>query len=165
MLTRNTLLAAGMVLTIAMTACGSDGESEPEGAGATDDGDAQVAGTVQTADSDLGTILVDAEGMTLYLFQADAGGASTCYDDCATTWPPLIDDAPAAGEGADPALIGTTPRDDGSIQVTYDGQPLYFFAADASPGDTEGQGVGDVWFVVDPDGAAITEKARTGPGY
>jgi predicted lipoprotein with Yx(FWY)xxD motif len=164
MLTKpKTALAAGLALTIALAGCGSDDASDPASADTGEDPPAP--GTVQVAESDLGTILVDAEGMTLYLFQADADGTSTCYDDCATTWPPLIDDAPAAGEGADPALIGTTPRDDGSVQVTYDGQPLYFFAADQGPGDTEGQGVGDVWFVVDPAGAAITEQARTGPGY
>ena len=160
-----TVLAAGIVLTIVTAACGSDEGSEPESAGAAGGESTPPAGTVQAADSDLGTILVDADGMTLYLFQADSDGTSTCYDDCATTWPPLVEDAPAAGEGADPALIGTTPRDDGAVQVTYGGQPLYTFAADASPGDIEGQGVGDVWFVVDPAGVAITERARTGPGY
>ena len=86
----------------------------------------------------------------------DAGGAPTCYDDCATTWPPLVaDGAPTVGEGLDDALFASATRDDGTEQVTVDGWPLYFFAADAAPGDTNGQGVGGVWYVVGPDGAAI----------
>jgi len=103
--------------------------------------------------------------MTLYLFESDTGDTSTCTGDCAATWPPLIAEAPTAGEGVDEALLGTTIRDDGEVQVTYDGHPLYGFASDRSPGDTEGQGVGDVWFVVDASGKAVTDAARTGPGY
>ena len=120
---------------------------------------------MQLTDSDLGSILVDADGMTLYLFESDTAGASTCTADCAATWPPLIADSPTAGEGVDEALLGTTTRDDGEVQVTYDGHPLYGFASDEAPGDTEGQGVGDVWFVVDASGKAVTDAARTGPGY
>jgi predicted lipoprotein with Yx(FWY)xxD motif len=123
------------------------------------------AATVQVAESDLGSILVDAKGRTLYLFESDTDGASTCYDECAEAWPPLIAESPSGGEGVDGSLLGTTERDDGDVQVTYDGQPLYLFAADRTPGDIEGQGVGEVWFVVDPSGRKITDAPRTGPGY
>ncbi len=106
------------------------------------------------AESDLGSILTDADGNTLYLFDPDAQGESVCYDQCEEAWPPLVVDA-TAGEGLDETLLGTTPRDDGSTQVTYNGWPLYYFAADEAPGDTNGQGANDVWWVVDAAGDAI----------
>jgi predicted lipoprotein with Yx(FWY)xxD motif len=98
--------------------------------------------------------MADSEGKTLYLFLPDAQGDSTCYDQCADNWPPLIDDI-AAGDGVDATLIGTTTRTDGAEQVTYNGWPLYYFAADAAPGDTNGQGINDVWFVVTPSGESL----------
>ena len=169
-------LAVGLALTMSLAACGDD---DATGDGGSPSAPAQpsdtaspepqspdpASATVQLADSDLGSILVDGDGMTLYLFESDTGDTSTCSGDCAATWPPLIADAPTAGEGVDEALLGTTTRDDGEVQVTYDGHPLYGFASDQAPGDTEGQGVGEVWFVVDASGKAVTEAARTGPGY
>jgi predicted lipoprotein with Yx(FWY)xxD motif len=116
--------------------------------------------TVAVADSELGQILVDGERRTLYLFEQDTGPESTCYDQCAQNWPALVTTGdPQAGEGADQALLGTTERTDGSIQVTYADRPLYYFAGDAAAGDTNGQGVGDVWFVVGPDGSAVTSAS------
>lgn len=120
-------------------------------------GDASASSTgpvVSTSESDLGTILTDGEGNTLYLFIPDDRGESVCYDACATTWPPLVGDVGAAG-ALDGDLLGTAPRTDGSNQVTYDGWPLYYFAPDAAPGDTTGQGFNDVWFVVSPTGDPI----------
>ncbi|MGH9111573.1 MAG: COG4315 family predicted lipoprotein [Acidimicrobiales bacterium] len=117
---------------------------------------AEGASTVATADTDLGTILVDAEGNTLYLFMPDGQGASTCVDSCADSWPALAGPA-TAGDGVDGALLATADRpDDGSAQVTYNGWPLYHFAGDAAPGDANGQGVGDIWFVVDASGNAVS---------
>ena len=108
-----------------------------------------------TAESDLGTILVDGDGLTLYLFVPDDQGPSTCEGDCLAAWPALAGPA-TAGEGADEALLGTAARaDDGTDQVTYNGWPLYYFAQDSAPGDVNGQGVGDNWYVVDPTGNAI----------
>lgn len=107
-----------------------------------------------TESADLGSFLVDAEGVTLYLFTQDTAGSgeSACYDQCATNWPPLTVEAGATptGSAAVTGELGTITRTDGSLQVTYEGQPLYYFAADAAPGDTNGQGVNDVWFVVEP---------------
>ena len=86
----------------------------------------------------------------------DNGGAPTCNDDSATTWPPLVaDGAPTVGDGLDLALFSSATRDDGDDQVTVDGWPLYFFSGDTTAGDTNGQGVGGIWYVVGPDGAAI----------
>jgi predicted lipoprotein with Yx(FWY)xxD motif len=152
---RTRMLVATMFALTALVACSDDGDA---GGGSTGDGEETPAeqATVQAEDSDLGEIVVDAEGKTLYVFLADEGGASTCYEDCEASWPPLTVDAePVPGEGIEASLLGTTERDDGSLQVTLDGQPLYYFAADETADDVNGQGVGDVWFVVAPDGAPI----------
>ena len=95
--------------------------------------------------------------MTLYVFVPDNAGPSTCVDDCAAAWPALGGPV-TAGEGADEAMLGTAARpDDGSEQATYNGWPLYYFAQDAAPGDTTGQGLGENWWVVDPTtGEAIS---------
>lgn len=116
------------------------------------------AATVQLGESDdLGQFLVDAEGMTLYLFLNDSDNTSTCYDDCAENWPPLLTEGDAtAGEGVDDSLLGTTERTDGTVQVTYGGWPLYYWVRDEAPGDTTGQAVGEVWYVVSPQGEAVT---------
>jgi predicted lipoprotein with Yx(FWY)xxD motif len=114
--------------------------------------------TAATADTSLGTVLVDAEGMTLYMFDPDEQGASTCYEDCESAWPPLTVDAePIAGEGVDQALLGTAERDDGTLQVTYNDWPLYTYSPDAAAGDVSGQGVNSVWWVIGPDGAPIRD--------
>ena len=105
----------------------------------------------------LGSFLVDDKGMTLYLFTKDTPNTSSCYDKCATTWPPLLTtDAPAADEGVDASMLGTTTRTDGTIQVTYNGWPLYYYEKDKAPGDVVGQDVGDVWFVISPAGDKVT---------
>jgi predicted lipoprotein with Yx(FWY)xxD motif len=104
----------------------------------------------------LGSFLVDAKGMTLYLFTKDTPNTTTCYDKCATNWPPLLTTgAPVAGEGVDASKFGTITRTDGSVQVTYNGWPLYYYAKDVAPGDVVGQDVGGVWFVVSPAGDQV----------
>lgn len=110
---------------------------------------------VAVSGSELGEILTDGEGNTLYLFVPDEQGDSVCYDDCAAAWPPVTGPA-EAGDGVDDSLLGGQARTDGTEQVTYNGWPLYYFAADAVAGDTKGQGVNDVWYVVDAAGDAIS---------
>ena len=150
-----------MVMTASLVACSSDDGTSTTAPAATESPSAEESpsaaapATVELAESDLGSILVGADGMTLYLFEADTDGTSTCYDECADTWPALVDDAPSAGDGLDAALLDTTERDDGELQVTYAGHPLYYYAPDEAPGDTMGQEVGDVWYVVDADGSAV----------
>jgi predicted lipoprotein with Yx(FWY)xxD motif len=91
--------------------------------------------------------------MTLYLFTKDTPKTSNCYDSCAAAWPPLLTDgAPTPGSGVDASLLGTTTRTDGSTQVTYNGWPLYYFANDKAAGDTTGEGIQNVWYVVTPEG-------------
>lgn len=112
---------------------------------------------VKVAQNDtLGTFLVDDEGLTLYLFLKDTPNTSNCYDQCATNWPPLLTvGEPRASDGVDDAMIGTTERTDGTMQVTYNGWPLYYYIEDKAAGDTTGQAVGDVWYVLSPAGEAI----------
>jgi len=110
-------------------------------------------------DAKLGKILVDGNGITVYLFVADTGKASTCYTSCAQFWPPVLTaGAPQAGAGAQASLLGTTSRTDGTTEVTYAGHPLYYFLKDKKAGDTTGQGVngfGALWWVLSPSGAAM----------
>ena len=102
-------------------------------------------------DPALGPILTDPAGRTLYLFAKDtAPGESTCYEQCAANWPPFTADEPLGLPGNIEGELTTITRNDGTTQVAYNGIPLYYFAKDTQPGDTNGQGVGDVWFVVHP---------------
>ena len=116
-------------------------------------------GTVMvTEDDELGEILTDGAGFTLYLFTNDTqnAGASTCTGGCLENWPPFIVDGEAtAGEGVDEALLGVITLDDGTTQATYNGWPLYYYVDDLAAGDTAGQGVGDVWYALTPDGEQV----------
>lgn len=106
---------------------------------------------VEVALSPEGTHLVGPGGKSLYLFTLDTDRTSSCEGECAEAWPPLLGD-PVAGDGVDPALLGNAERGNGSIQVTYDGHPLYRYSEDLEPGDTNGHGFNEVWFLVGPDG-------------
>jgi predicted lipoprotein with Yx(FWY)xxD motif len=176
------MLSAGCALAIAgLAACGSssDGPSTAASATAADSSASSAANPyskvpsgspndhsqatpnaeVDVASNDqLGQILVDADGNTLYLFDADKGPRSTCNGACAQAWPPYLTDGdPSAGTGADASLLGTSKRDDGSTEVVYAGHPLYYYAGDATPGDTTGNDVdqfGAEWYAVTPKGDA-----------
>jgi predicted lipoprotein with Yx(FWY)xxD motif len=85
------------------------------------------------------------------MFTKDEPSVSNCYDQCAAAWPPLLTtNATPTGPDSISAGLGTTTRTDGSLQVTYNGMPLYYWISDQKPGDTTGQNVGGVWFVVNP---------------
>ena len=120
----------------------------------TDAAPAAAGASIALATSDLGEIITDNAGNTLYLFIPDARGASTCYDQCETNWP-VLGEVTDVGDGLDATLLGTSERTNGEVQATYNGWPLYYFANDSAPGDTNGQGVGDIWYVVDASGNAI----------
>ena len=109
--------------------------------------------------SKLGSFLVDSQGRTLYLFEADKTSASTCYSACASLWPPLTTSGtPSAGAQVSGSLLATTKRSDGKSEVTYHGHPLYYYAGDSGPGAVTGQGLnqfGGKWYVVAPSGNRI----------
>jgi predicted lipoprotein with Yx(FWY)xxD motif len=114
----------------------------------------------------LGTVLVDGQGLTLYLFVPDRqSGSSTCYGACAQAWPPLLlptgVTAPLGGPGVQASLLGTTHRTDGTVQLTYNKWPLYLWVSDSEPGQATGQGInnlGGLWYVLSPQGKAITTR-------
>jgi predicted lipoprotein with Yx(FWY)xxD motif len=167
------LLLAGLVLALAACGGGQPASSPDSGAQAPaspSPAPAESQAAVATARSPLGQTLVDAEGRTLYAFTKDKGGKSSCYGDCEATWPALtVQGSPSAGDGVEASLLATTDRKDGSAQVTYKGMPLYHFSGDQQPGDTNGQGVGGVWFAVTPDGglagAGGAAGGQSGGGY
>ncbi len=113
-----------------------------------------------------GSVLVGEGGKSLYVFLNDTGGSSACVDACATAWPPLTVAAAsdvAAGTGVTGA-IGTIDRADGTLQVTLGGAPLYYFANDAASGDTKGQGLNDVWYLVSAAGEPVGQAAASPDG-
>ena len=109
-----------------------------------------------TNTDDLGKVIVESKGMTLYDFHKDKGTTSSCYGACAEAWPPLLTGGkPKAMGGAEASLLGTTKRKDGTVQVTYNGHPLYGFVEDKKPGETNGNDVtafGAEWYALEPNG-------------
>jgi predicted lipoprotein with Yx(FWY)xxD motif len=123
-----------------------------------------AAPVLKTASSTAGQIVVDARGISVYVFAKDVkGSASTCTGTCASNWPPVTtaSDSPAV-EGVT-GTVGSVPTPGGRKQLTLNGLPLYFFAKDKAPGDTLGEGVGGVWYLVSPAGDMV--KASSGAGY
>jgi predicted lipoprotein with Yx(FWY)xxD motif len=113
--------------------------------------------SVQVSKKDrIGAYLTDGKGMSLYMFEKDGPNHSTCHDDCARAWPPLLTQgAPGAGAEVDKSKLATIKRPDGTTQVTYAGMPLYYYAKDTAPGEVKGQDVeefGADWYLVSPDG-------------
>ena len=154
-------------LAVFVAACGSGAASPsaaPASAAAATEAPSAVAGgaaAIALADTGLGKVLTDGKGMTLYVFTPDKAGDSTCYDKCATAWPPVLSEgAPTVGDGLAAGDFGTTTRTDGGTQVTFKGWPLYLFAGDAAAGETKGQGLNDKWYVVDATGAMVGAPAE-----
>lgn len=156
-------VAALLVLAGCSSSGGSDdgtpsqqapSESTSPGEAAATDGGGAAVGLGSTS---LGDVLVDADGLTLYMYDNDTQGSdSTCYDQCASAWPPLLTEGdPVPGDGLDAAMLGTAERTDGTTQVTYGGWPLYYWAQDTTAGDVNGQGVNGVWWVLGADGQPI----------
>jgi predicted lipoprotein with Yx(FWY)xxD motif len=181
---------AGLAAVLALAACGGDDdddggavadvtttvatdETEPaddtEGDTTTtlasEDPTDDAPATLAIGETALGATIVDADGLTLYVFDNDSDGTSACVDACATAWPPVtVEGEPVVADNVDAANVGTITRADGTAQVTFYGMPLYTFSGDANPGDTNGLGVNDVWWPVDPQGEKLTgtESASSG---
>lgn len=141
-------LLAALVLGLVAAGCGG---AIPSKQGATG---------VKLASSTMGRFLVDAQGHTLYLWAADKRNDSYCAGACAAVWPPFeADSTPHALAGVPASALGLIKRNDGEMQVTYMGHPLYYYAADAStPGRTTGQDIdqfGAAWYLVGSNGKAV----------
>jgi len=163
-MTTRTVLSVLIVAGAVLTACGSDDDgastsatTTPAAAATTAESTSPTttgAATVMVAtDSVLGEYLVDSEGRTLYLFTQDQGTTTACSGGCADNWPPIVSDAPTAGDGIDAAQLATADGIEPN-QVTYHGHLLYYFAGDQAAGDTNGVGLPD-WYAVDSAGEAI----------
>lgn len=164
------LALLGLAGALVIAGCGGGGSttssSETSGgeSGATPAANKGGGGTISTAEiSGLGKVLVDSEGMTVYLYTPDEGSTSVCYGGCESAWPPVVAEGkPTAGEGAMSSALGTTKRKDGSMQVTYEGHPLYTFVGDKGPGEAAGQEVEGTWFVMNEAGTAVKGTASAG---
>ncbi len=160
------------VLTLALAACSNNSSTttSPAAAGgvptsstfsATGSPVTGGSATVATGQTGLGTVLVDPSGMTLYLNTQDTATTSTCTGSCAATWPPLTaSGSTKAGSGVQSAQLGTLMVGT-TDQVTYYGHPLYTYSGDSVAGDTNGQGVGGVWYAVSTKG---TPAGKSGGG-
>jgi predicted lipoprotein with Yx(FWY)xxD motif len=159
-------LALLLAAAVAIAGCGSSNSSSPGAGGygastptkpAAAEPEAAKGVVVSAASTPkLGRVIVDPRGFTLYDFHKDKGTTSSCYGGCAQVWPPLLSEGkPQAGEGASASKLGTTKRTDGTIQVTYAGNPVYTYVTDKAPGDTTGNGsssFGAQWYALLPSG-------------
>ena len=137
---------APLAAMVALAACGSSSDNTGGGGGS---GSAKaIVASAQKAK--VGRVIVDAQGRTLYRFTAEAQGRPVCTGACVSTWLP----ATVASASGLPAHVATVRRNDGKLQLTYDGHPLYRYAGDRSTADANGQGVGGQWFVVKPSGTS-----------
>lgn len=167
----------GLMLAAAalLVACGGDDDDAADVTAADVTAAAAPAATAAPADdtgsdtasdavvgvgsTELGEILVDANGLSLYGFLNDTGGTSACYDACAQAWPPLLVEGPDVPAGLDAAVFSTTERTDGTHQLVAGDWPLYTYFEDVAPGDVFGQGSGGAWYVVDPSGELIQDTS------
>jgi predicted lipoprotein with Yx(FWY)xxD motif len=180
---RSALFAVALAAAFAAVACGSNPYSSSPSAASTPTPAAPAAApaadpyatnpspaaagvpsgtTVMLSNSNLGQILVDGNGRTVYLWEVDKSSTSNCYDACRNAWPPVLTTGkPLAGTGINASLLGTSARSDGQLEVVYNGHPLYYFIADKKPGDNTGQGInnfGGPWYVVGPSGNKVDKS-------
>ncbi|MEZ0447495.1 COG4315 family predicted lipoprotein [Cellulomonas sp. ICMP 17802] len=168
---RRTILFSitALVAAAGLTACGGGGSgndtsggygsSSPTSESSTPaESPAAAASTdLSTAETSLGTVVVDGKGMTAYFFLKDTKGSGTsaCSGDCAAAWPAITTDNATPTVTGVTGEVGTITGTDGKMQITIDGRPIYTFANDKAPGDVNGQGLNSVWYVIAPDGTEI----------
>jgi predicted lipoprotein with Yx(FWY)xxD motif len=159
-------LAVATTAALGLTACSSGGNAPTTPAGVittttttttTTDAPAMQAASLKTADSSLGTIVTDGSGNVVYQYDADTQGAdsSACAGGCLSNWPPVPGGADAPSLDGITGTVATITGTDGHPQLTLNGWPLYYYAGDSAAGDTNGQGVGGVWWVMSPAGDPI----------
>ena len=150
------MVAVSAAGVFALAACGSGGSGHSStgsyGAPVASATPMQAAPDARTANTSLGPVLSDANGRTLYGLTSDANGMSSCTGACASVWPPVTVGGPSLPAGLDAHTFSVVARPDGMYQLRAGTWPLYRYAGDAGPGDTNGQGSGGVWFAVTPTG-------------
>ena len=157
------LLAVAAAAAV-LAACGSSGTSSASGSTSSSSPAAATAGSLKTTTIGGATVLTNAKGFTLYSFAPDTPTKSNCNGTCAQFWPPVKGPATASGVKG---TFGTIKRSDGSTQATFDGHPLYTFAADTAPGQAKGNGLneqGGVWHEITTSGTAPASSAGSGGG-
>jgi predicted lipoprotein with Yx(FWY)xxD motif len=166
------IATAAAALVLAGCGSSSDSGAASSTSVATSTSAAAQTGALRTADSALGPIVVDAQGRTVYYFDKDTAGSgkSACSGQCLANWPAVAADSSSPQVSSDvTGQVGTITRDDGTLQLTLNGFPLYLFAGDHAAGDINGQAKQGVWWVIAPDGTKVTASmAPTGaatPGY
>ena len=163
------LIPLALVLALVLAACGSSSNDTSSGTSAAGSATSAKAIIASAEKAKVGRVVVDAQGRTLYRFTAEAQGRPVCNGACVSTWPPATI-VKAAGL---PAHVATVKRDDGALQLTYDGHPLYRYAGDSSTADANGEGVGGQWFVLkagggndgSSGGSATQENSKRSYGY
>ena len=160
-----TALAAIALVGLAVAGCGGGADQATAASGSSTT--VTSSGTIGVSDNgDLGKIIVDAKGRTVYLFEKDTGPTSTCSGACAGDWPPVTTTGkPTAGSGVTGSMLATTKRSDGTTQVVYNGHPLYRYIGDQKAGDTNGQNVnafGAAWYALSPAGDKVASKGSGG---
>ena len=154
----NFALLGAMGLVLGLSGCSSSSSQTSTGTTVPSQG-TQKGVSIGTTKTSLGTFLVGPDGKSLYLFEADTSSQSTCSGACAQGWPPLTTTGPpVGGSGVMPSLLSTSPRSDGTMQVTYNGHPLYYYAGDTKAGQTNGEGLqafGAGWDVLSTAGNKI----------
>src|SRR4051794_22576424 len=163
-------------LALGLAACANNSTSSSAGAGGlygggTSTGTTAASGAAAIATAKVpgvGTVLTNSDGQTLYLFQADTGTKSTCSGECASLWPPVTTTGDAtATMGATSSMLGTTTRDDGTTQVTYNGHPIYTYSGDTTSGQANGEGLntyGGLWYAVTTSGTAAMSSGSGNSG-
>lgn len=156
---RITVAGFTLVAALGLAGCGGGSGESAGGSGSQAPSAATDASTVKTSSSPLGTVLVDGDGRTLYLFTGDGKNTNSmnCDASCLKLWPPM-EGKPKAGGGVDAGLIGMT-HDGGRSQATYAGHPLYYYADDRAAGDVNGQGIDGIWYVLNAQGTAVKKAA------
>jgi len=164
------IILFGVVLAGLVTACGVEAETAPTSEGTSTTMTVESAptttepgATIVVVGVSFGGVLADDNERTMYVFERDEAGVSSCYDECAANWPSVAVGL-VAGSNID-ATTGSAARDDGDRQLTVNGRPVYLFSGDSQRGDINGQGLSDVWFVIGIDGEPITKTVSGGYDY
>ena len=170
------LIAALATLALLAAGCGDDDDADTsssttEATTETTAGDDTTSTTAEdgsstvligTEETDIGSVLTDSDGLTLYVFDPDGEGAPTCTGACAEEWPPLVAENIETHGELD--IDASSVESGDSTQVTINGRPVYRYAGDSAPGDTNGQGIGGIWWALDVDGNPISTTADAGAG-